>query len=151
VTESFRNADGRKVVSRASAEHLGTISHLIVDAQQHHIASVVIGKGKKAQLVDWAQLSGFGPDAVVVVDDGALRTPIGDRERAAADGQLDLVGKRALTDRGNRLGTVDDVIFDPDSGDLDHFLVGERQLPPGSLLGYGSFAAVFDEAGQPPT
>ena len=31
--------------------------HLLVDARRQRIAAIVIGRGKKAQLVDWAQLS----------------------------------------------------------------------------------------------
>jgi hypothetical protein len=58
-----------------------------VDAQQRRVAAVVIGRGKKAQLVDWAQLSGFGPDAIMVVDEDALRPPADDRERAATEGK----------------------------------------------------------------
>ena len=80
MSESFRQAIGRKVVSRASANELGSVRQLLVDAQQRRIAAVVIGRGKKAQLVEWQQLSGFGPDAIMVVDEGALRPPADDRE-----------------------------------------------------------------------
>jgi uncharacterized protein YrrD len=120
------------------------VAHLLVDAQLRQVTAVVLGRGKKAQLVDWTALSGFGPDAVMVGDVGALRAPADDRERAAADGKLELVGKRALTERGNELGTVDDVVFDPASGALETLRVGDREVPAGSLLGCGSYAAVLD-------
>ena len=128
VSESFKRSAGRKVLSRSSAKEVGAVSHLLVDAQQRRIAAVVIGRGKKAQLVDWAQLSGFGPDAVMVVDEGALRPPADDRERAAAEGKLDLVGKRALSERGNELGELDDVTFDADTGALEELLIGDRRV-----------------------
>ena len=124
--------------------------HLLVDVQQRQIAAVVIGRGKKAQLVDWSQLSGFGPDAVMVIDEGALRPPADDRERAAADGNLELVGKRALSERGNELGKLDDVTFDATSGVLEELVIGERRVPAGSLLGSGSYAAVLAESEEPP-
>jgi sporulation protein YlmC with PRC-barrel domain len=146
VTDSFRRARGRKVVSRDSAQELGTVRHLLIDAQRRHIASVVIGRGRKAQLIDWARLSGFGPDAVMVADEGCLRLPADERERAAAAGKLELVGKRALTERGNELGTLDDVTFDPDTGALEYLLVRSHQIPVGALLGSGSYAAIFDES-----
>ena len=128
---------------------MGAVSHLLVDAQQRQIAAVVIGRGKKAQLVEWAQLSGFGPDAVMVVDEGALRPPADDRERAAAEGKLELVGKRALSERGNELGQIDDVTFDADTGALEDLIIGDRRVPAGSLLGSGSYAAVLDESQEP--
>ncbi len=122
------------------------MSHLLVDARQRRIAAIVIGRGKKAQLVDWAQLSGFGPDAVMVSDEAALRPPSDDRERAAAAGKLELVGKRALSDRGNELGELDDVTFDADSGVLEDLLIGARRIQAGSVLGSGSYAVVLDES-----
>ncbi len=84
MSESFRRSTGRMVVSRASAKRLGVVKHLLIDAEQRQIAAVVMGRGKKAQLVDWDQLSGFGPDAVMIVSEDVLRPPGSDRERAAA-------------------------------------------------------------------
>jgi uncharacterized protein YrrD len=149
MSESFRSSFGRKVVSRVSAQELGVVKHLLVDNQRRRVASVVIGRGKKAQLIDWAQLSGFGPDAVMVADETSLRVPADDRERAAAEGKLELVGKRALSELGNELGLVDDVTFDADSGALEDLVIGDRRVPAESLLGSGSYAAVLEKSQDP--
>jgi sporulation protein YlmC with PRC-barrel domain len=138
-------------MSRASANEVGSVGHLLVDAQQRRVAAIVIGHGKKAQLVDWAQLSGFGPDAIMVVDEAALRPPADDRERAAVEGSLELVGKRALSERGNELGQIDDVTFDAATGALEDLLIGDRRVPAGTLLGNGSYAAVLDESQESST
>ncbi len=149
MSESFRQATGRKVVSRSSAQDLGTVTHLLIDAEQRRIAAVVVGRGKKARLVDWEQLSGFGPDAVMVGDEGALRAALDDRERAGADGKLEMVGRLALTERGNALGVIDDVAFDPGTVALEMLRIGDREIPAGTLLGSGPYAVVL-EAGQAP-
>ena len=149
MSESFRQSVGRKVVSRASAKEFGAVNHLLIDAQQREVAAIVIGRGKKARLVEWAQLSGFGPDAVMVVDEGALRPPVDGRERDGADGKLELVGKKALSERGNELGNIDDVTFDAQSGALEDLVIGERSVPAGALLGSGSYAAVLDKNQEP--
>ena len=149
MSDSFRQATGRKVLSRASAQELGEVSHLLLDLQRRQIAAVVIGHGKKAQLVDWGRLTGFGPDAVMVSDEDALRAPADDRERAAADGKLELVGKPALTEAGNELGTIDDVTFDPDTGEVETLRIDAREIPASSLLGTGSFAVVVDASQEP--
>ena len=146
MSESIRASIGRKIVSRASAQELGTVNHLLIDDQQRQIAVVVIGKGKKAQFVDWSQLSGFGPDAVMVTDEDSLRGAASDRERDAAEGKLELVGKRALSELGNELGSIDDATFDADSGAFEDLIVGDRRIPAGSLLGSGSYAAVLDRS-----
>lgn len=144
MSESFRGSAGRKAVSRASAKELGAVGHLLVDAQRRHVAALIIGRGKKAQLVDWDRISGFGPDAVMVDDEGALRPPGDEREQAAVEGTLELVGKRALSERGNELGKLEDVTFDADTGALQDLIVGARPIPAGALLGSGSYAVVLD-------
>jgi sporulation protein YlmC with PRC-barrel domain len=132
------------MISRASARDLGAVSHLLVDADQRRIAAIVVGRGKRARLVEWAQLSSFGPDAIMVADEASLRPPADDRERAGADGKLELVGKRALTEKGNELGTVHDVTFDAGTGALEMLQIGDRELPSGSLLGSGPYAVVLE-------
>ena len=149
MTDSFREATGRKVISRASARDLGSVGHLLVDAERRLIAAVIVGRGRKAQLVDWAHVSGFGRDAVMVSDEGALRSPLDDRERAAADGKLELIGRRALTETGNELGTLDDVTFDPVTGVVETFQIGDREIPAGALLGSGRYAVVLDASQEP--
>lgn len=149
MSESFRVSMGRKVVSRASAKELGAVGRLLVDAEQRQISAVVIGRGKRARLVEWSQLSGFGPDAVMVVDEGALRSPTDDRERDGIDGKLDLLGKRTLSERGNELGKIDDVTFDTGTGRLEDLVIGDRRIPAGALLGSGSYAVVLDRSQEP--
>lgn len=144
MSESFQRSSGRKVISRASAEELGAVDQLLVDAQRRVITAVIIGRGKKARLIDWAALVGFGPDAVMVGEEGTLREPSDDRERAGAEGKLALIGKRALTERGNELGRVDDLTFDPATGALEELQVGERHIPASALLGSGTYAAVLE-------
>jgi uncharacterized protein YrrD len=150
VSDSFRNATGRKVVSRASAGDLGIVSHFLVDVGQRRIAAVVVGRGRKARLLDWAQVSGFGPDAVMVSDEGSLRTAAGDREQASADGKLDMLGKRTLTERGNAIGTIGDVTFDPGTGAIESLQVGDRMIPATSMVGSGTYAVVVDASQEPP-
>jgi uncharacterized protein YrrD len=142
VSDRFAAATGRRVVSRASAEPLGSLTHLLVDAEHARVVALVVGKGRKAMLVDWAHVSGFGPDAVMIEEESALRPPQDDRERAAAAGKLELLGQRLLSDMGNDLGTITDVSFDPQTGAVETLTFGEREEPAACLRGAGSFAAV---------
>jgi sporulation protein YlmC with PRC-barrel domain len=150
MTERFAAAVGRKVISRASAEELGRLTHVVVDVGARRVSSVIVGKGRKARLVDWDRLSGFGPDAVVVDEEDALRPPADDVERAAAGGDLDLIGKLALSERGNAAGTIDDVSFDPATGELETVVVGADERPAAELLGAGSYAVVLRAAIEGP-
>jgi sporulation protein YlmC with PRC-barrel domain len=142
MSERFTDAIGRKVVSRASAEELGRLSHIVVDVGQRQVRALVTGKGRKSGLVDWDQVGGFGPDAVMVVSEDAWHRPRDAGESAAAHGNLELVGKRVLNDTGDSLGEATDVVFDPESGAVESLIVGEREVPATSLLGVGSYAVV---------
>jgi sporulation protein YlmC with PRC-barrel domain len=148
MSERFTAVPGRKIVSRSSAEELGNLEHIVIDVKRRQVASLVTGKGRKALVIDWDQVSGFGPDAVMVADESALHPPSGDREQAAASGKLELAGKRALSDMGNDLGTVTDVVFDPGTGALETLVLGDRETPAASLLAVGSFAVIVREPAE---
>ncbi len=149
MSERFAAAVGRKVISRSSAEALGPLTHLVVDVPGRRVSRLVVGKGRRAQVVDWERVSGFGPDAVILDTDDALRTPADD-ERGLARGDLDMVGRRALSERGNEAGTIDDVIFDPASGEVLAVVVGAREHPASALLGAGSYAVVLGASTDEP-
>jgi uncharacterized protein YrrD len=143
MSERFAAASGRKLVSRTSAEELGKLAHIVVDIEHRRIACLTAGKRRKALLVDWEDVCGFGPDAVIVTDESAVHAARDDRERAAIDGKLDLLGKRALSEMGDDLGPVTDVVFDPASGAVETIVLGNRDEPATALLGAGSFAAII--------
>src|SRR6202162_3485103 len=125
MSERFTAAAKRTLVSRTSAEELGSLAHIVIDVKRCRVALLVIGTGRKARLVAWEQVSGFGPDAIMIADESALQVPRDDREQAAADGKLEPVGKRALSDTGNDLGAVTDVVFDPDTGVIESIIVDD--------------------------
>jgi len=148
VGESVRAAMGRKVVDRSTAEELGSVAHVVVDASRRALRGIVIGRGKRAMIVDWADLN-FGPDAVMVAGPESVREPSDDQERAAAGGAHDLIGRRALSRLGNQLGAIDDVIFGAEGGELREIVVGGHPLPAASLLGLGSYACVLADDFDP--
>lgn len=148
MSERFTAASGRRVVSRTSADELGRLAHIVIDVKRRQVASLVVGKGHNAVLIDWDQVSSFGPDAVMVADESALHEPRDQHEEDAVNGKLELTGKRALSVTGNALGAVTDVVFDADTGAIEAIMISDREAPPTSLRGAGSFALIFEE---PPT
>jgi uncharacterized protein YrrD len=148
MSERFTAATGRKMVSRASAEELGSLAHLVVDVPDRKVTSLVMGKGRKAALVDWDQVTGFGPDAIMIAEENAVHPPRDDHEKAGADGKLELLGMRVLSDMGEGLGEVTDVVFDPASGALETLVIGDREVPAESILGAGSYAVVVKAPGE---
>jgi uncharacterized protein YrrD len=136
-------ADGRPVLSRESADRLGDLKHVVVDAPARRITALhVAGRGRKASLVGWSDVVGFGPDGIVVAGEGSLRPPGDDRERAVAGGDLDLDGRLVLDDRGDSQGALTDVVFDEDSGEIGTFVCGDRQIPAERLRQIGPFCVI---------
>jgi sporulation protein YlmC with PRC-barrel domain len=150
VSDRFQAAIGRKVVSRASAEELGRLSHLVVDVGRRHVAGLVVGKGRRARLADWEHLSGFGPDAIVIDDEASLRPAEEPWEKAAARGDRGLLGMLALSEHGNEAGRVDDVVFEPETGEISGIVVGAREHPGATLLGAGSYAVILAGSADEP-
>ncbi len=150
MSERFTEAKGRRVVSRASAEELGRLEHIVVDPPRAQIVSLVVGRGRKAMIVAWEQVSGFGPDAMMVADEESLHPPSDDHQRDAAAGKLELIGRPVLDDMGNDLGTITDIVFDPVSGAIETLVFGAVEEPGSSLLGAGSYAAVVRARTEPP-
>jgi uncharacterized protein YrrD len=136
-------ADGRPVVSRESADRLGELRHVVVDAPARRITALhVAGRRRKATMVGWADVVGFGPDGIVVTGEGAARPPGDDRERAVAVGDLDLDGRLVLDDRGDAQGALTDVLFDEETGRIGALVCGEREIPAARLRAIGPFCVI---------
>ena len=107
---------GEKVVSKTSAETLGTIDGVVVDPESRQITGLRLGKGRKAKIVPWHQVAGVGTAAAIVEHDDALRDPADPIEQRYAAGDITLIGALVLSDHGNAHGTIADVEYDDDSG-----------------------------------
>ena len=124
---------GRRVVSRATAETLGEVSDLRLSTNPSAVASLQVGKGRKAGSVAWAQIVGVGPDAVVVTDDDAA---------SEQPETLSPVGRLVLSELGNEAGAVTDVEFDETSGMLISLATDSVLVEGDRLLADGPYAII---------
>ncbi len=138
---TFSEAIGRRVVSRDDAEAHGDLSSFVVDAKARKVVGLVVGSGRKANVFVWDQVTGFGPDAVLVEGGPADSEQIKD----AASGRNDPMGKRLLTVLGEEIGTVSDLEFDPDTAEV-RAIRSDRggDVTADRLRGVGSYAVVVD-------
>jgi uncharacterized protein YrrD len=144
----FREAHGRKVISTADAETIGRVEGYLVDPATHSVAALRLAKVRgEATVVSWSDLHTFGPDAVTVSGADRLRAPRDEAERTRASKELQVIGKQVLTDAGNLLGAVVDVEFDPTSGVITAWDLGESGVVEGGrTVGLGSYALIVAEA-----
>ncbi len=144
---TFRNTAAIPVMSKDSAEKVGQIKHFVVDAATRTISSAQVDGGKRhGVMVSWSDIAAVGDDAVIVESDAVLRDAADEREESAARGELTMLDKRVLDDRGDEMGTVDDVVFDPATGEIESINVGPEIIEGERLLGVGSYAVVVRAA-----
>jgi uncharacterized protein YrrD len=137
-------ADGQRVISRDSAEQVGTLRHVVIDVSTGRIVALhVDGRKKKSQLVDWSAITGFGPDAIVVQSEDALRPPAAGRELETASGKLNLDGRLALSEGGDALGSVTDIEFDEASGAIERVVTEQGSYPATRLRAIGPYCVII--------
>jgi sporulation protein YlmC with PRC-barrel domain len=141
----FSDADGRKVVSTSSAETVGKVDGFVVDPQQRKIVAVQVKKANSGDTLMWSAVVGFGANAVTVADAHAITERSEDIAALAGAGQDPLALELVLL-AGDELGQVDDVEFNPESGQIQALIAGERDVAGERLIGIGSYAVVVRAA-----
>ena len=138
----FSDIAGNPVMDTSTATRVGRIQAPIVDPVTQRVIGFRVKKSKgPGDVVLWDGLAGLGPDALTV--DSAERVadaPAEWKHRAA--GNLDLIGRKVLTENGHQLGKVRDVEFDPADGRVTSLMLKDAFVDGERLLGIGSFAVV---------
>lgn len=145
----LREALGRSVMARDTAEPVGQLHGVVVDAATRRVTAVQVGKGHKGRLVEWSAVTGLGPDAVVVDTEASLRGAAGEREERFLKGDLPLLGHRVLSETGDVVGPLEDVELDETSGAVVALFAGGEAIAASRLRSLGSYAVVVATA--PPT
>lgn len=141
------DALGERIVSKASAETLGTADGVIIDPATPRIVAIRSGRGRKARVIPWETLSGVGDAAVVVEHDDAVRNPEAGAEHDQATDDIKVLGGLVLSDRGNEHGTVTDVAFDAESGTVEEISTSRSMTIAGARLrSIGHYAWIIEAA-----
>ncbi len=130
---------GEHVVSKESAEQLGAVDGVVVDAASRRITAVQMGKGRKTKVVPWEAISGVGTAAVVVDRDESARDP-DESEHRYTSGAVALIGGLVLSDRGNVHGKVVDVEYDEGTGSFVSIRTEAMTIPAARLRSIGTYA-----------
>ncbi|MGH3822262.1 MAG: PRC-barrel domain-containing protein [Pseudonocardiaceae bacterium] len=139
----FSQARKRDVVNTATATQVARVDGFVVLPGPARVALLRLGKVRGAgTLLAWEDLQGFGPDAVTVATDAVIRPARDALEQRAENNDLEILGKRVLTERGMELGTITDVDFDPETGTVTSLITKTETIPGQRLIGLGNYAAV---------
>ena len=114
----FSQARKLDVVNTATATRVARVEGFIVLPGPPRVALLRLGKVSGAgTLLAWTDLKGFGPD-------------------------LEILGKRVLTERGMELGAVADVDFDPETGAVTSMITKTEAIAGRRLIGVGGYAVI---------
>ncbi|MEV0523030.1 PRC-barrel domain-containing protein [Streptomyces sp. NPDC050439] len=139
---------GHPVIGADDARPAGEVDGLGIDPRTRRITELYLrGARSGGDSVPWAQVRGMGPDAVIIDTTAAAAGTAHDGSHSRAHKRL--LGKRVLTEYGEDIGTLTEVTFDPDTGDIGDLYVGREQIPGSRLVGLGPYALVLG-AGIPP-
>ncbi|HEY6422406.1 MAG TPA: PRC-barrel domain-containing protein [Pseudonocardiaceae bacterium] len=139
----FSQARKHEVVNTATATKVARVDGFVVLPGPARVALLRLGKVSGAgTLLAWEDLQGFGPDAVTVASDSVIRPARDALEQRAEDNDLEVLGKRVLTERGMDLGAVTDVDFDPETGAVTTLITKTETIAGERLIGLGSYAVV---------
>lgn len=142
----FSQARKRDVVDTATATRIARVDGFVVLPGPARVALLRLGKVSGAgTLLAWDDVQGFGPDAVTVATDAVIRPARDALEQRAEDNDLEILGKRVLTERGMELGTVTDVDFDPETGSITTLITKTAAIVGERLIGLGGYAAVVSD------
>ena len=139
----FSDARKSDVVSIGTATKVGRVDGFVVTTGPARVALLRLGKVQgDGALVSWEDVQGFGSDAVTVADAAVIRVPSGEWEQRADSRELEILGKRVLSERGDELGAITDVDFDPETGAVITFVTSKETIDGDRLIGHGRYAVV---------
>ncbi|MQA16010.1 MAG: hypothetical protein GEV09_18235 [Pseudonocardiaceae bacterium] len=139
----FSEARRRDVVSTDTATRVARVDGFVVAAGPARVVLLRLGKvAGEGSLLSWEDLEGFGPDAATIADVSVIRTPHDEMEKRADSRELEIMGKRVITERGDELGNITDVDFDLDTGAVTTFLTRKEAIAADRLIGHGRYAVV---------
>ncbi len=139
----FSQARKRNVVNTTTATRVARVDGFVVLPGPARVALLRLGKVSGAgTLLAWDDVQGFGPDAVTVATDAVIRPARDAMEQRAEDNDLEIMGKRVLTEQGMELGPVTDVDFDPETGAVISLITKTETIDGQRLIGLGGYAVV---------
>lgn len=145
MSEAFTSAIGRKVIDSATADDVGEVKAFVVDEAGRKITRIQIaGRSRHAQLVDWDDVDSFGDDVVLISSRGAIHESTEERTTDIVKGDIHYIGSRILSVEGVELGTVEDVHFDTETGEVMALMGDSGRVEGTRIRSLGTYAAVVE-------
>lgn len=153
-----RGVIGLPVVSLTTGKELGYVKDLVWSHEQRKLTGIgVDGKGawNSEKMVSFDDIASIGQDAITVADSSGLQRKGRAGGRACGRSLDSSSGALVVTETGRNLGTMQDLVFDEDSGELIGYevsaglvgdlITGRDLLPPQAVLVWGAETVVVQD------
>ncbi len=145
MNERMSAALGRRVVAVDTAEEVGEVKAFVLEPSGRRVTQLhVAGRKRSAELVNWSDLAGFGPDAVMVASQDAVTDSVEERAEDMVRGRVATIGARILDTDGFEHGRVTDIEFDASDGTVVAALSDDARWPGDAIRALGSYALIVD-------
>lgn len=124
---------GKKILTEESGEQIDTVKDIIYDPTQHKVRALLVKEGgwfSDAKIIPMDEVNSIGKDAVMVSNKDVIRdaSEISDRISHIAKDDTYLTKTKIVTQEGNELGEVSDIVFDAATGKVSEFEVSQGAI-----------------------
>jgi len=117
-----RDILGMPVICLASGQKIGQVCEIVFDPLQGKILGFILDGGgwfRKAKVIRYSAVVSLGEDAITVGDEAAVITTNHKLEPwLRAGNEVSLIGAKVISERGNNLGIVEDLLIDVTNGKI---------------------------------
>lgn len=117
-----RKLTGLPVIALDLGSELGAVKEILYEPREQRILALLLEEGgwiKGAKIVTWQDLRHIGEDAVTVQGAEVVLDSNSQKElQELCKNRTGLKGYKLLTEKGVELGIIEDILFDPSSGEI---------------------------------
>lgn len=151
---------GLQVIDLDSGRAVGRVNRLIFDPRGRRVCAFVVASGHwpaEDQVLEWGRAAGVGQHAITVRGAQSLARPASVPElQPLLRRPLRVYGTRVLTEDGDFLGSVEELLIDPRTGQVERVILapaglaqrlrGRASIPADAVLVMGEDAMVVRAA-----
>jgi uncharacterized protein YrrD len=124
---------GLPVITANTGAKLDTVRDVMYDPGEQKVIALLVDPGgwfSDAKVILNQDINSIGPDAVMVASEGVVKkaSQIGGKVLAIAKQDTNLLHTKVITEKGEELGSVSDLLFDPGSGSVTELEVSQGAL-----------------------
>jgi len=134
----YQRIKGLRVLTAKEGNEVGKVDDLVVDPDQKKVAWLRLHRGGVFGERHWAPVAAvhsLGEDVVIIQSEADLRAaPNSPEAEALVSAKRGLIGNKAVTEQGERLGEIGDYEFTPDTFALANLFVSPSMNVLGQFL-----------------